>query len=71
MKNRYSKLIVALVIFLNVGFTGAVLYTFLKIGSEPTSLIVAWFAFTTGELWMLSGITKTKIREGEEYEDRN
>jgi len=58
---RFSKKIVALVILLNVVFTGAVLFIFLRIGSEPTSLIVAWFAFTTGELWMLSGITKTKI----------
>lgn len=57
---RFSKKIVALVILLNVVFTGAVLFIFLRIGSEPTSLIVAWFAFTTGELWMLSGITKKK-----------
>jgi len=64
VKNRYSKFIVALVILLNSGFTGAVLYTFLKIGSEPTSLIVAWFAFTTGELWLLSGITKKKVEIG-------
>lgn len=65
MKNRYSKFIVALVILLNVVFTMAVLYTFLRIGSEPTSLIVAWFAFTTGELWLLAGITKTKVNQGE------
>jgi hypothetical protein len=69
MKNKkkdFSKLVVAMIIFLNASFTVAVLYTFLKVGTEPTSLIIAWFAFTTGELWLLSGITKTKIREGDE-----
>lgn len=66
---KFSKKIVALIILLNVSFTVAVLYTFLKVGSEPTSLIVAWFAFTTGELWLLSGITKTKVKEGKWHED--
>lgn len=66
MKNRYSKFIVALVILLNVGFTGVVLYLFLRTGSEPTVLIGCWFAFTTGELWMLAGITKTKVKNKSE-----
>ena len=65
---RYSKWIVALVILLNVGFTGAVLYLFLRTGSEPTVLIGCWFAFTTGELWMLAGIRKAKLKEGEKGE---
>lgn len=68
---QYSKLIVALVIFLNTGFAGAVLYAFLKVGSEPTALIAAWFAFTTGELWLLSGITRLKIREGEHEDNQD
>lgn len=59
--NRFSKAIVALVILLNVGFTSAVLYAFLRIGSEPVAIITAWFAFTTGELWMLANIKKTKV----------
>jgi threonine/homoserine efflux transporter RhtA len=64
---KFSKKIVALVILLNVAFTGAVLYLFLRTGNEPTVLIGCWFAFTTGELWMLSGITKTKVTlEGRE-----
>jgi hypothetical protein len=61
---RYSKWIVALVILLNTGFAGAVLYAFLRVGSEPTALVAAWFGFTTVELWALSGITKTKITQG-------
>jgi len=60
MKNKYSKLIVVAVILLNVGFTAATLYTFLRVGDEPKILIGAWFAFTTGELWMLAGIRKAK-----------
>lgn len=62
-KNRFSKFIVTLVIILNTVFTAAVLYAFLKVGSEPMTLIGCWFAFTTGELWMLSSIKKTKIRK--------
>jgi hypothetical protein len=66
-KNRFSKLIVTLIILLNTGFTISVLYAFLRVGSEPTALIAAWFAFTTGELWMLAGIKKSKIKQ----EDNN
>ena len=61
---RYSKWIVALVILLNVGFTGAVLFLFLRTGNEPTTLIGCWFGFTTVELWLLAGITKAKVRQG-------
>ena len=66
---RYSKLIVALVILLNTGFTGAVLYLFLRTGNEPSALIAAWFAFTTGELWLLASIRKKKMEGGEADED--
>ena len=62
-KNRFSKLIVALIVLLNTGFAIGVLLVFLKVGSEPTALIAAWFAFTTGELWMLAGIKKRKLKE--------
>ena len=60
---RFSKLIVSLIILLNVLFTVGVLYVFLRVGNEPSVLIGAWFAFTTGELWMLSSIKKKKIKE--------
>jgi len=62
MKIRFSKLIVSMVIALNVVFTLAILYVFCKVGSEPTVLVGAWFAFTTVELWSLAQIKK---REGE------
>ena len=62
-KNKFSKFIVTAVVILNILFTIAVLYVFLKVGSEPVTLIGCWFAFTTGELWMLSSIKKTKVKK--------
>jgi hypothetical protein len=64
--NKFSKKIVALVIALNVTFTGAVLYLCLKSSIVPDSLIVAWFGFTTGELWLLAGIRKAKMQGSDE-----
>ena len=62
-QGRFSKRIVSLVIFLNVVFATAVLYVFLKTSSEPTVLVGCWFAFTTGELWMLSSIKKKDVKK--------
>lgn len=59
---KFSKKIVALVVGLNAVFTAAVFYAFLRVGHEPTTLITAWFAWTTGELWLLAGIRKAKIK---------
>lgn len=59
------------VVLLNTVFTTACLYVFLRTSSEPTSLIVAWFGFTTGELWLLAGIKKNKIKKGEKENDKN
>lgn len=57
---RYSKFIVALVILLNSVFAGAVLLVFWHTGNEPQVLIGAFYAFTTGELWLLAEIKKNK-----------
>lgn len=59
-KGFFSKIIVSSVILLNIIFTITVLTVFLKTSSEPSSLIVAWFSFTTVELWSLAGIKKAK-----------
>ena len=67
---RYSKFIVMLVILLNTAFAFTTLYVFLKTSSEPSTLIAAWFAFTTGELWLLKDIKKTKIKEGNQNENQ-
>lgn len=65
-KTSFAKIIVPLVIVLNTLFTAAVLYIFLQTSVEPVALIGAWFAFTTGELWMLASIKKEKVRKGED-----
>lgn len=56
--------IVLLVIILNVVFTAAVLLDFWHTKEEPTTLIVSWFTFTTGEIWALASIKKRKIKNG-------
>ena len=67
-KSIFSKFIVVLVILLNVIFTGTILYIFSKTYSEPSALIVAWFSFTTVELWSLAGIKKAKAKRENEYD---
>lgn len=63
---RFSKKIVTLVIIMNIIFTAAVLYIFWQVGNEPSTLIAAFFGFTTVELWALASITKTKLKEGDD-----
>lgn len=68
----YSKAIVAAVITLNTLFSVTVFACFWHTGNEPTTLITAWFGFTTVELWSLASIKKCKqkaeaeIRKGQE-----
>lgn len=63
MKNKkdFSKFVVTIVVIMNVLFTIATLYVFMKTGNEPTTLITCFFGFTTGELWMLASIKKKKV----------
>ena len=65
---KFSKLIVALVILLNAAFTVAVLFIFYRVGVEPTTLIAAWFSFTTVELWALAGTKKREIEQNDREE---
>ena len=62
-KSIFSKFIVIAIILLNVIFTRTVLKMFSETGAEPSSLIMAWFSFTTVELWSLAGIKKAKERK--------
>ena len=55
-KTRFSKFIVTFIIIANCLFTAAVLFVFWRTNVEPTALIAAWFAFTTGELFALAGL---------------
>lgn len=68
-KGGFSKAIISLVVLMNIAFTVAVLYVFLKTSSEPVALVGAWFAFTTGELWMLSSIKKEKVKKGDNEDE--
>ena len=65
---EYSKKLVIAIVALNVLFTIAVFVCFWHTGNEPSALIVAWFAFTTGELWCLSKIKTKKIENESEVE---
>lgn len=65
-KGSFSKGVVALIILMNIIFTAATLIVFAMTGAEPVALIGAWFAFTTGELWILSGIKKQKLKKTDE-----
>ena len=65
-KGTFSKSVVALIIIMNIIFTASTLIVFAMTGSEPVALIGAWFAFTTGELWLLSGIKKQKLKKTDE-----
>lgn len=67
-KSIFSKIVVMGVIILNVIFTAVVLAIFLTTSSEPSSLIVAWFSFTTVELWSLAGIKKAKEKKENGYD---
>ena len=61
--SKFSNIVVILVIVLNIWFTNKVLNIYAITGTEPIILIGAWFAFTGGELWLLSGIKKAKIKK--------
>ena len=65
MKSKFSKRIVVLVILLNAVFASAVLCVFWHTGGEPTALVTAWFAFTTGELLAMANIKKHKNAKAE------
>lgn len=63
---RFSYFIVVAVIVLNVIFARECLDVCRQSGQSIDALVVSWFAFTTGELWALSKITRDKIAKGEE-----
>ena len=54
---------------MNVIFTIAVLLVFVITGNEPSTLVGAWFLFTGTELWNMSRIKQTKIKEGVDEDD--
>lgn len=67
-KPKFSKVLIASIIALNIIFTTAVLIVFYHTSSEPVALVGAWFSFVTIELWNIAGIKKKKIEKENEYE---
>ena len=66
---KFSSKVIIVVFVLNVLFTLEVL-EIVKAGyNEPSTLITAVFAFTTGELWCLKDIEKAKINKESEKHD--
>lgn len=62
-KFHMSKLIVPFVIVSLFSFTGLAIYLqFVTQVELSSTLITCFFAFCTGELWMLASIKKTKIK---------
>ena len=60
MLTKFSKLLVLFIVVTAILFTIAILYIYVKMGTEPTTLIVAFFGFLGAELGALATI---KIKE--------
>ena len=67
--SKTSKRIVFFVIASIFTFTGLAMYVQIKSGIElsPT-LTTCFYAFCTGELWMLSNIKRSKLKTGQKNE---
>ena len=63
-KKALGRRIVGFIILSIFTFTGVAVWLQYKIGMElsPT-LITCFYGFCTGELWILAGIKKTKVKE--------
>ena len=70
-KGLFSKLMVVFIIALNIWFTNKVFEVVTISGTEPSVLVGSFFAFTTGELWMLCSIKKTKSNVNNTNDDCN
>ena len=68
---KFSKKVVIAVLVLNVLFTGAVLAVSWHTMQPVDSVVVGWFAFTTGELWTLGKIERDKLGRGEVNGEHN
>lgn len=58
---RFSKIIIIIVIIIVFVFTGSVLYVYNNKGTEPTTMITAFFAFMTGEILALAKLKLAEI----------
>ena len=64
--SKTSKKIIVFIICSIFTFTGMAMWVQIKTGIElsPT-LITCFYAFCTGELWMLASIKKSKLKTGQ------
>lgn len=62
-KGKYSKVVVGLILAISILFVAAILTIFYITGQEPTTLIKYFFVFVIGELWVVAGIKKKKIKQ--------
>ena len=62
-KGIFSKVLIALIVAANLAFVAVVLMIFCSTYSEPSTLIMAWFGFSTGELWALAFVKKQKLKK--------
>lgn len=60
---KFSSGVVILCILMNMAFTLGVFLAAMSGAVIPDSLIIAWFGWTTGELWMLASIKKAKVKK--------
>ena len=67
-KGVFSKVLISLIVAANLVFVAVVLYIFCTTYAEPSTLIMAWFGFSTGELWALAFVKKSKLKSGKETE---
>ena len=65
-KGIFSKVLISLIVAANLVFVAVVLYIFCTTYAEPSTLIMAWFGFSTGELWALAFVKKSKLKSGAE-----
>ena len=59
-----AKVVNPFIVVANIFFTWKIIKLYELTGSEPSTLIISWFAFTTGELWLMASIKKTKVKKG-------
>ena len=64
-KGNFSKKLIVMIIILNIVYTAAVLAIMWHTGVEPVVLTPAYFGFTTGELALLFGLKKAKLKKEE------
>jgi len=59
-KDNFTKHLVVFIIFLNIVFAIAIMWLVFLTSYEPSALVVAFYSFTTVQLWNMAFIKKQK-----------